>query len=198
MKSLTEIYQTDEVYIIGGGPSAEEVDWSLLRDKCTIGCNRSALDANTDILFSLDSTFMGRFCREMNYYYDGLICLALSTEDQFKHWPFCDRQYIHERGKNGLSETIPNIRGRNSGHGAVNLALIEGFKTIHLIGFDMRDTGHWHSGYDWSRQTRKNFEIWARDLNEAKHTLDVNNVTIYNYSLSSAVTVYPFRSLYDL
>lgn len=197
MIPLTKLYETDEVFIVAGGPSAEGFIWSKLNDKFTIGCNKSAFVANTDVLFSVDTTFMGRFYKQMKDEYEGMICLAMRNYDAFANFQICDRQYIHHRNTS-LSETHPNIYGLNTGHAAVNLALIEGFKTIHLIGCDMNVRGHWHSGYSWSRQNHDVMKAWAENLNDAKSILDDNGVTLYNYSPHSAVTAYPHKSLEDL
>ena len=35
------IWKDQEAFIIGGGPSLRDFDWSLLRDKNTIGCNNA-------------------------------------------------------------------------------------------------------------------------------------------------------------
>ena len=196
MIPLTTLYETDEVYIVGGGPSAEGMNWLKLKDKFTIGCNKSAFVANTDMLFSIDSTFMKQFYQQMKEF-PGMIGLGLKNYDLFKNVPFCDREYIHVRDSR-MSEKMPYVYGLNTGHAAINVAMMEGFKTIHVIGIDMNVRGHWHSGYSWSRQHHNVLKRWAADLNAAKPTLDRNGVTIYNYSPHSAVNVYPTRNLKDL
>ena len=192
MKSLSEDFGADEVYIVGGGKSLEGFDFDRLKDKVTIGCNRAAFDAGTKILISIDRTFMNRFKPEIDNF-DGLVCLARKTDIEFDRCRV-DRRYTYVRDSR-MSLRLPYLYGLHTGHAAVNLAALEGFKKINMLGIDLCEGGHWHESYAWSRGTASFMNKWAMDLTLAKEYLDKMGVEVFNYSDRSAVEGYQLKSL---
>lgn len=195
MQSLMKQKGVNEAWIVGGSPSLHDFDFSKLKDKFTIGCNRAAFDAGTDVVFSIDRNFMKQFREDMAKF-KGDVYLAPRKWDDYDDHPYAVRKYIWHRSSK-LSHAPPYIHGLHTGQAALNLAVLEGFEVIHLLGIDLNQQGHWHHGYG-GRQSLKIMQRWAYDMDMLKPDLDAMGVKVFNYSEASAVRAYPFRNLEDI
>jgi len=155
-----------EVYIVGGGPSLKNFDFSTLTNKCTIVVNKSIFHTpNPNYFISVDYTFLQKV-RTKNFH---SIPVKKFFVADFSH-PFLkevngqitDTRYnltydlrdynllIRAYKREGIGYTFKDFRtGRNSGFCALQLAVIFDFKKIYLLGIDLdkqRQT-HYHEGY---------------------------------------------------
>lgn len=155
-----------EVYIVGGGSSLTGFDFKTLINKCTIAVNKSVFNVpNRNYFVTVDYTFLSKIRRES---FD-----AISTTKFFIAdfgYPFMkevngvvvDSRYnmqydihgfdalVKAKGQEGIGYTFADFRtGTNSGFCALQLAVILGFKKIHLLGIDLNHQGntHYHGGY---------------------------------------------------
>jgi hypothetical protein len=148
-------------FIIGGGESMKGFDFSQLDKELTIGINKSfEVYSNATINYSMDSTFYDSMKKGD---YD-----KMSGESLWDKWlsfkglrVFLTPMEIKEFGREvylvkrlfdfTVSRDLQNgiHGGRNSGFGAIMLAVALGASTIYLLGYDMKAkvSSHWHSGY---------------------------------------------------
>lgn len=195
MLSLTRQKDVNEAWIIGGGPSLHDFDFTRLKNKFTIGCNRAAFDAGTDVVFSIDRNFMKQYREDMSRF-DGLVYLAPRKWTDYLDHPYAVQKYIWNRSSD-LSHAPPYIQGLHTGQGALNFAVLEGFTEIHILGIDLNQQGHWHHGYG-GRQSLTSMQRWAYDMDMLKPDLDAMGVKVFNYSPDSAVRAYPFKNLEEI
>lgn len=182
------------VYIIGGGPSLKGYDLSVLKSQLTIGVNDCAFHCGTDVLFSLDRTWMNQRYRLINEF-KGDKYLAVSS-DFLRLQDIREARYLYRSRKNGVNTPPNTVNGLNSGYGALNLAFINGAKTIYLLGFDMgfkeKMENHWHAGYPWCRtQSQRRYDAWALEFNQAEIDLSKNGIMVYNCSEDSRINCFP-------
>lgn len=210
MKPMSEEMGTDEIYIIFGGPSLKDFDFDKLKNKKTLACNRSAELFKADAVISVDPTYINmkrHFLRD----FSGLTVVGYrGTQfgDTIKPNAgvigHIDPSYVYwhdKRFPGEMSEKENVLYGTNTGHAAVNFCMLNGFKTIHALGLDMRwDTGrtHWHQGYSHSREPKEFLMNWAAHLDACSKQLRNNGVTMYNYNSESNVRKYEFRSLEEI
>lgn len=170
-------------FIVGGGPSLKNFDFSILKGELTIGINRAFEKFDPTILFSMDSRFWGWVER-------GKLGEEAKTKFQeykgFKVWlnvikfPYPEDIYIVDSaGQRELTFSMKDGigHGNNSGYAALNLALCLGANPIYLLGFDMKGEKNkqswWHNGYpvvqqgNVYRDFRTNFEWAAPKIKEA-------------------------------
>ncbi len=129
-----ETWKDKDVFIIGGGDSLREFDWSLLKSECTIGCN-DAYTLGEEIcklhIFGDMKWFKEHKNQLMNY--KGTVFTShhelLRTQ--------ADWIWTLERQAKGLSKTKLGWN-KNTGANAINLALILGAKKVYLLGFDCK------------------------------------------------------------
>lgn len=135
-----------DVFIIGGGPSLKNFDWSLLHPELTIGCN-SAFTLGEQVckicLFE-DLTWFETYKEELVRFKGSVFssCPHLHNGPHSKvSWV-----WVVDRRASGLHSTALGWNG-NAGSCAINLALILGAKRVYLLGFDMKRVGscsNWH------------------------------------------------------
>jgi hypothetical protein len=156
-----------EVYIVGGGPSLKDVDLSPLADKAVIAVNYSIFTVpNAAYFVTLDPRFFTKI-KDRQAEFDQHPAIKVLVHN----WP-TDRVVVRQDGltvgptnadfsafpliirstmADGFGKTFLDFRnGANSGYCALQLALLLGYRQIHLLGFDLTDAGgqqHFHDAY---------------------------------------------------
>jgi len=193
-------------FVVGGGPSLREFDWSRLKGELVIGVNRAFEECDPAIIFSMDTRLwswvekgkFGEVLQKRFVEYPGLK-VWLDTA----HAPFPeDILTVKCIGYHQLSRDLAGGLGSggNSGYGALNLALCLGADPIYLLGFDMKGEkgkqAWFHSGYpivqkeNVYRKFRSTFEQYADEINKwAK---------VINLSSNSDLRCFPFGKIEDV
>jgi len=145
------IWKDQDVFIIGGGLSLEKFDWELLRpDRVfTIGCNDAYLRGPDicNICFFGDIKWWKAHQRGLETYRESgkgsVFTHCPQLQSGKDHTPWLWKMNRESRGLH-LDALAWN---KNTGAGAVNLALLLGAKRVLLLGFDMHLIGgrsNWH------------------------------------------------------
>lgn len=196
--SVTSPYW-DEVFIVGGGRSLEGFDFTLLKDKFTVGVNDAAFAADTNVVFSLDKIWCQHRTDKLRKSTKE-IHLAMPNNYEYEKFGVEHAKYYLRGRGSGLSTRPEILNGLNSGFGALNLAFLKRAKVIILLGFDMKVEGkvHWHKGYNWSDgHSNKKYQRWAKDFNNASVQLKQSGILVYNTSLDSYLQCFKKRSIYE-
>lgn len=105
---------------------------------------------------------------------------------------------LHNHGPSGLSDKRNGLMtGQNSGHQAINLAVLLGARRILLLGFDMKSSGgktHWFGEHP----TRTDESIFSAMLNNFPHMvrpLAALGVEVINCTPGSALQCFPKQTL---
>lgn len=182
------IWQDEVVYIVGGGPSLKDFDWTKLKGKKVIAINRAfEVVPDADVLYWTDSRFFRWFKEDIKKF----------TGLKYTCRPFigkpADVTLLQSNSAMKL-EMRPSFisHGNNSGYGAINLAVKLGATKIYLLGYDMnsnpKDT-HWHSGYD----TKHNHSIYSKMIKYFEGLpaeAEKLGVEIFNANIKSQLTVF--------
>lgn len=163
-------------FIVGGGPSLTNFDFSVLEDELTIGINRAYERFDPSIIFSMDSRiwiwvekgFFGEGAKEKFNNCEGFKvflnsnCVLIPEDIYILSHHGLESEPLSLRMEDGL------FNGGNSGFAALNLAMCLGANPIYLLGFDMKGDGErqewWHDGYpelqnsDVYKEFKKTFE----------------------------------------
>lgn len=156
--SIPKLWTDATVYLIGGGPSLNNFDWNLLRDKHVIAINRAYEVAPfAEVLYWTDHQFY-RWHKPGIDAFEGLKI----TCRPIRRTPHENILFVRGQSRKGL-ELRNNFvcHGNNSGYGAINLAIHLGATRIVLLGYDMQaesSNTHWHDGYP----RRHNNDIYNR------------------------------------
>ena len=174
--------RTNEIFIIGGGPSLKDFDFNLLKDKETIAVNMSALDVPCPTYsITADSSIFRKLCK-------GDFCGVSTTwvvvsnpnhcsmkfrNGRFQHNngyvynPFAAHMLIRNAGVEGIGFSFNDFRtGYNSGFCAFQLAVLLGYQKIYLLGFDLQGT-HYHSYYGNRKISDNDFTRYFQNFIDA-------------------------------
>lgn len=134
----------------------------------TIGVNDAALNLHTDEGFTMDSRYYQKRAHVIGEWGKPFVWCSLHHVYSTPI-PKNVTKVLRKEGPD-FSTNPGYITGHNSGHCAVNYALLRGFKSIYLTGFDLgASMGHWHSGYpEFAPRTGlEKYEKWRIALDYA-------------------------------
>ena len=164
---LEDVQSSDKTaFVVGGGPSLKNFDFSLLANKCTIAVNKSIFHIpNPTYFISVDYTFLRKVDKKVfnsistkkffvaDFSHSFLKEVNGRITDTRYNMTYNLRDYnllIRAYKQEGIGYTFKDFRtGRNSGFCALQLAIILGFKKIYLLGLDLgkQEVTHYHGGY---------------------------------------------------
>jgi hypothetical protein len=146
------------VWVVGSGPSLKGFDFSVLEGQIVIGVNRSFAVPHATIASTIDMRFynwihdkaLGETVHDAWLAFRGPKIIA--TMEQKAFWPHDKGVYsiIREAMAHKFPPTMAQIgKAKDSGFGALMLAIAMGAKDIGLLGFDMgvqadKKTQQWH------------------------------------------------------
>lgn len=189
-------------FIIGGGPSLKDFNFSLLKNELTIGINKAFLFFDPTIIFSMDARFwqwiedgtLGTEAQQRFEHYKHGLKLFLNTGGSF-FTP--DILQVQHAGRIAFTDNFNHGigSGNNSGYAALNLAATLGVTQIYLLGFDMHGDGKkqtwFHSGYP-EVQSATVYDDFRHDIEKfAAPALAERGIEVINLSPSSALQCFP-------
>jgi hypothetical protein len=129
-----------DAYVVGGGSSLSNFDWSLICGKNTIGCNAAfSLGAHIiKIVLFADEVWWKKVGHKGTEDYGGRVVACSPRMNRQKiGCPWL--QFMHRHSVAEFSAKGPALGwAGNTGFAAINLALILGAKRVFLLGFDMK------------------------------------------------------------
>ena len=196
----SRIWRGQTVYIVGGGPSLRDFDFSTLNGRPTIVVNRAFESVpDADVFITMDGRFLRTYQEGLAHFAGHKIFvengpLKGSIPDGILTCPGIGEKAISQRLSWGLGH------GNNSGFCAINLALVLGAERVVLLGFDLLDREstepvHYHSGYPWNSTSREyarfrdNFN-WLARIKWCKDK-------IFNFNPNSGIRCFPFIESFD-
>lgn len=174
-----------DVFIIGGGHSLESFDFSLLEpeDIFTIGCNDAYVRGSDvcNICFFGDHKWWKEHKERLEQFKGAVFTNVPQLQNDKTSW-----LWIMGRHARGLSADALGWN-KNTGSGAVNLALLLGAKRVFLLGFDMHLSRNGKSNWHANNLDKPNknvylgfirgFERLARDLPVKFPGREITNIT---------------------
>lgn len=199
---MIDISKYDACYIVAGGPSLKDFDWTLLDNKFVIAINNSyQVLPNAQIVYFTDDLWWKEH-KEKVLNHTGIKCKGSLLNRFIKHPKV--KEYLLT-GPNHLESTPGSLRhGHNSTYAAINLSVQLGFKKIYLLGVDMKwgtpkdkNTSHWHKDHkrkDPESVYKKMMECYATIVEPLKKL----GVQVINVNPNSALNVFPKIAFSDL
>jgi len=194
-------------FIIGGGESLKDFDFSKLKNELVIGVNRAYEKMDCTVNFSMDDSLYhwitkGRLGKE-----------AKEKFENFKGYPVwldpVGFDYpkgifiLAKTNKSGISLSMKEGLGggTNSGFGALNLAVCLGANPIYLLGFDMKGKdgkqSWWHDGYPDQRSDDV-YKMFINDFKKACGALQERGIQVINLNADSALKCFKFGKFEDI
>lgn len=187
--SVPPQWSGQRAYIIGGGPSVSRLRLNLLRSENVIVTNNAyQLLPWAAFCFWMDMEWFKRHAENLRSTFQGqIVSIHAKAKD------FSDILSLERGNRSGLSLNPRKIHhGSNSGHGAINLAVLLNASPIYLLGFDMQTRrGHHNYHSDHVREMADN--VYKKYL-EMMGTIPAETpegIEIYNATPDSALTAFP-------
>jgi len=147
---------SDDVYVIGCGPSLKDFDWEQIRSKSTIAINGAIKFVPKPSYFLTADSVYAR-CAAVNNFWGCACCKVLVMREDHKFFhrvePFLKQYDWHIKPTRFDGQIYVNgngfCTGQNSGFCGMQLAIILGAKRIHLLGMDLHHNGgsNFHAQY---------------------------------------------------
>lgn len=184
-----DVWNGERCFILGGGPSLNDVDVSRL-DGRVIAINNAYLKApKADVLYFADSRWYD-WNRDDLHQYEGPLMVTRANLRNPAH----DVKQVGKTLKVPLSRDPAKIGGLCGGSNALNLAYLFGADPIILLGFDMTP-GNWHNLHrteqkpDFAARFIPYFERMAVELAKEGRT-------VVNATPGTAMTCFPIVKEY--
>lgn len=180
------------VYLIAGGPSLKDFDFSRLCGKNVIVINKAfKYVPEFQYLYWTDSRFYNWFKSEI----DVLKCKKFTPCTTPGNMPD-NVTVLKNSGGRIIDISSPHVitAGNNSGFGAISLAIKLGAERIYLLGYDMGYTGsntHFHDGYPSGTAKHSVYRSMLQYF-EDNAAIIKSVVQIYNTSLNSNLKCFDY------
>ena len=187
-------------FIIGGGPSLQDFDFSKLKGELVIGINRAFEVMDCTVAFSMDSRFfqwvMGNSLQSRQRFID---FQGFKVWINTNNFPYRGVYVLAAYGRDGLSQSMTEgiCHGSNSGHAALNLAICLGANPIYLLGYDFyheKGRSHYHSGYPRS-QRPDTVQAFLKFFNDIKPEIRRHGTNVVNLNPKSKLRIFPFDKI---
>lgn len=193
----TPIWQDEEVYILGGGPSLKDFPWHLLHDRNVIGCNDAFLLGPdvVDICMFGDYKFFTQFGNRLEKF-AGVVVTNCPPLHKNNKLPWL---YSVNRKSRGLHKDAVGWNC-NTGAASANLAFILGAETVYLLGMDMgygeNGNTHWHP-LELPAAKPSVFDKFIQGFHRVAEALEATfpNTRIVNVTDGSRLTCFPKQTL---
>lgn len=200
------IKKSQNLYIVGGGPSLRTFNFEKLKGKDTIAVNKSLLNISDATYFiTMDYSLLYRIDLPFEKYINTTkIFVANMTKLYY------DKGMLTDIGNNitydlsyfdliiksfseiGVGYNFVDFRhGDNSGYCALQFGLITGYKNIYLLGIDLCDINgrlYHHDGYKditIKHNLKRHARSWMKNIDDVK--LKFPDVNIYSCSKVSCL-----------
>jgi hypothetical protein len=183
-------------FIIGGGPSINNINFDLIKHEFVIGINEAFRLGNwINIWYFSDSNIFKTHRKEIDIWPNRIVSCAgiAKNHKKIEHYERCRQHTIcFEPGKLAFPS-----RGANSGATAINLAIREGFETIILIGYDMQQINGKNNYHDYYKKIPRP-DVYDRFSDVFVKIASEATVEIINANPNSALQCFPKMKLEDL
>ena len=197
LQELYNKFSGTNVFVVGGGFSLHDFDFSKLNGRNVIAVNAAYKHVDeTAIIYWGDASWGVEHESKIKdhpspYKFSSRLNINLSTDKLGTagcHWLQCS-------GSFGYDSNINNVRGNNSGGQAINFAINLGAKNIILLGFDMKYTGsrsHFHKDHTFPTPNSNYNEMFIPSIESLAKETSHLSVDIINCNKNSALRCFKF------
>jgi len=220
ISSIIGAKQRDRVFLVGSGPSLHNFNFKVLKNEDTICVNSSVFDVpRANFFITKDYFFLRKYLINCLHsksngakIWNSVVKIFVacyvggSLQDindeivDVSHkinYDLCPIDWVIKNDKqHGIGLSLNDFRcGVDSGYGALQLAVLLGYKEIFLAGYDMcaQKKTHYHDRYgkrdveDFQKKLDGYFQFYVRAFQELKN---MNQVKLYSCSIISKFNVH--------
>lgn len=199
-KSIQELYEKisgREVFILGGGPSVNDIDLPKLKGKHVVCINNSFKDIpNPVAIYWCDESWVANNYDAVDKHTCKLRFTARHSADAYIAKDIktsAGATVLKRTGDRGFDDNVNNVRGNNSGAHVLNFLTNLRPRRIVLLGFDMKiinSKSHYHGGYGLPMSNYIYDELFIPSLETMAPYIEKCNVEVINCSKDSALSCF--------
>ena len=210
-----DMWKGHRCFIVGGGPSLNDFDWSFLKGELTIGINRAFEKFSPSINACMDPKVFGYmekgdFGEEAIEKWNNYKGIRAWWSTDAYIFPPRDKEHpydIYTVKPAGATEfPLDNLKtlsaANNSGFFALNLAAVLGANPIYLLGYDMKGKAGkqawWHDGYQSQDQGANVYKTFINNFNAVAPKLKKHNINVINLNPKSALNCFEKQTISTL
>lgn len=190
---------TKRAFIIGGGPSASLVDFKKLKGKGLIVAVNDSYKKLPffDVVFTADGSWLRQ---RVPMLIDCEADIIAALPDHMCPPALKRLKVLRRLDGVGLRQDDSVHYADNSGLGALAHFVVKGFDEIYLVGFDLKEAGHWHGGYEWKNRIGvKQYPDWIKSFNQLAVLIKERTSTkVFNVNENSGIRCFPFVRIEDV
>ena len=200
-------WKDQRCFIIGGGESLRDFDFSKLKNELVIGVNRAYEKVDCTINYAMDNNLyrwitngeLGQGAKKRFEDFKGIPVWLDSAGYDYPRGIFVLNELGNRKNSYVMKDGIRG--GTNAGVGALNLAVCLGANPIYLLGFDMEGKGGeqvwWHDGYP-EKQSDKIYATFKLDFKRIAPGLKKKGVQVINLNPESSLKCFEFGKFEDI
>jgi len=208
LQELMKKIKKKTVFIIGGGPSAQTVDFNLLQDELVICINDAYRDfPNATMIYWVDDSWAATNYDNLKQHKCKLIFTSklkrYVTPNPNKEPVTTVGTFVLKRtGDYGYDPTPDCVMGNNSGVQVLNLVVNMKPENVILIGYDMKRVGnksHYHEQERPYVRDQIYNDVFTPSINSLAEGMKSvgNGVNVINANPTSAARCFPFGDYTD-
>ena len=194
LQCLYDTVSGREVFVIGGGPSFQYVDKTLLKDKLIICINNAYKEfTNPTALYWCDESWVSNHYDNIMNHACPLRFTARHAADGYikNHILGTGNSVVLKRtGDFSIDTDINHVRGNNSGAHVINLLANMKVRRIILLGYDLKMSkgkSHWHDGHGLPMANHIYDELFIPSITSMAEPLKNLKIDVVNCSCGSAL-----------
>lgn len=180
------------IFIVGGGPSAREFDFSALAGECVLAVNSAIFNIPQAAgVVSIDRNWItDNIASLVSYRGEWFLLARVGDVLPYAHGR---QRCAHFTAEPNLSESWTAVHTMGcSGYAALNIAYLMRPKYIGLIGFDYDGSGkHWFDNETKRKNKSETWDQWAASFDSTVPQLQAAGIEVINYSDHSKITAFP-------
>lgn len=193
-------------FVVGGGPSLKDFDWSLLKNELWIALNAAWLFGNPTIAYTHDLRCLKHFSKKEYRERWHQLPIRVHKHDfqiQGNKNGGKFKGVIGLKASKGWGRSLETglFKSNNSGVGGLNLAEILGANPIYLLGFDMKTeagANQFHNVYpDGWRQKADVYKTFIKEFKRTRCFLR-KETQVINLCPDSALDCFEKRPISDI
>lgn len=206
--SIQYLYDTlsgRQVFVVGGGPTVNQQNLSLLKDKKIICINNSyKLFENPTALYWADENWASNHLDNLSKhkcksrFHSKFHISKTHLENDVKGVAGCT--ILKRTAEFGIDENIDHVCGNNGGAQVLNLLFNMRVREIVLLGYDMKlisAQSHWHGGHGLPIRPSIYFNF-IESINTMAPILKRANINVINTSPNSDLNCFAKQKLEDV
>lgn len=214
-----EVWKNKRCFLLGGGPSLKNFNFTLIENELVIGVNKSFIRFNTTANYIADMSLHDflvcptddskqlELQRLWNSYQGIKVVLQVPGKYSYGEKVYVVRRIEGECVSIDLNQGIHP--GKNSGLGALMLAVALGANPIYLLGYDFKveidsrtniERTHWHEGYSHQtgRTLQRKLVKFVDEFNHFAPEFERLGINVINLNSLSALKCFPFNTIENI